>query len=145
MVVRRGEAEVRRLDRVEGLVRDDEAAGGGFLEEMGPAALDDGGSVHRGGGGQLPDCVRLEDSEDFLKEREIEDGSCGNALRGTFTRPSPAGEPRREPSRPKRILFEGRRSGRPRRSGRRMRLASASERSRSDARGRGTRAAPPFP
>ena len=80
-MVRRGEAEVRRLHRIEGFVRRDEAAGDGLVEEMRDAPLDRGGPADSGSGAQLPTRLRRRIGGLSAKKREIEDGQSRNALR----------------------------------------------------------------
>ena len=88
MVVRRGQAEVRGLDRIEGFVRSDETARSRFLEEMRGGALEDGKSVHGERGAQLPMRFRGGFGGFPAKEREIEDGVRGDAFGRILARPA---------------------------------------------------------
>ena len=88
MVVRRGQAEVRGLDGIQGLVRCDESAGRGFLEKMRHGALENGGTVHGERRAQLPSGVRGGFGGFSAKEGEIKDGQSRHALGRILARPA---------------------------------------------------------
>jgi hypothetical protein len=74
MVVRRGEAEIRRFHGIEGLVRGDETARGGFVEKMRRAAPDRRAPADGGSGTQLPTDLRRRIIGFAPKKREIVEG-----------------------------------------------------------------------
>jgi hypothetical protein len=88
VVVRRGEAEIRRLHGIEGLVRRHQAAGRGVLEKMRGAALDRGGPADGAGGAQLPTDLRGRIAGFSAKKGEIEDGQSRHALGIAPSRPT---------------------------------------------------------
>jgi hypothetical protein len=88
VVVRRGKAEIRRLHGIEGLVRRDEAAGRGLLEEVRHGALNDGRTADGEGGAQLPAGVPGGFGGFSAKEGEIEDGQSRHALGRILARPA---------------------------------------------------------
>ncbi len=89
MVMRRGQAEVRRLDGVERLVPRDETARRRLLEKMRPAALDRRGAVDRS---CTPGASTRRGGRPL--EVEVEEREGRDALRGAPAGDVPRGGPR---------------------------------------------------